>query len=80
MIRDILKQIVPPGHQEHENLDCLLPKEWKTAEEQVLEVWFNMKTPQKSQLDVEKNNTEYITAITQNFNKSKQSLLGQEYK
>ena len=56
ILRDTLKQFIPTSHEAQAQLDCLLPKEFLTPSEGVLAVWFELKLPEKSQLDLEAQN------------------------
>ena len=66
VLRDILKEQLPPGHENNAVLDKLLPKEHYSSEEQVMETFFNLKLPDKSVIEVEKENTQYLQHIAEN--------------
>ena len=71
VLRDILKQFIPTSHEAQTQLDRLLPKEFLTPSEAVLAVWFELKLPEKSQLDLEAQNQQYLANVQDQYNQAK---------
>ena len=62
---------MPPTHEAQTQLDRLLPKEFLTPSEAVLAVWFNLRLPEKSQLDLETQNQQYLAGVQDQYNQAK---------
>ena len=71
VLRDTVKNLFPADHDAQKSLDQLLPKEFRTPDESVLEIWYSLQLPQKSQLDLEQENQIYIAGIQENYNRAK---------
>ena len=71
VLRDTLKQFIPTNSDAQVQLDRLLPKEFLTPSEAVLNVWFELQLPEKSQLDLEAQNQRFLANVQDQYNEAK---------
>ena len=71
ILRDTLKNLIPPTHESQQQLGRLLPKEFLTPSEAVMAVWFNLRLPEKSQLDLETQNQQYLAGVQDQYNQAR---------
>ena len=71
VLRDIVQESLNPFDRNNEILQDLLPKETYSSKEKVLNTYFKLKLPSKNVLEVERENTDYMRNIMENYSKQR---------
>ena len=71
VLRDIVQESINPSDKNTELLQALLPKEVYSSKEKVLNTYFTLQLPAKNVLEVEKDNTDFMRNLMENFSRQK---------